>query len=419
VVARDAEGWSNLRIIDLSHFLAGAIPGMIFADLGAEVIKVESFRRPDGLRRKADRPGSPPGPPEHPASYNLWRGKKSVALDFKVDRDRSLLIELIDNSDVVIENFSPGVLERVGLDSVSLRASRPRLITANVRAVLEGEPYSLLRSGAPGIHATVGVDSVMGYEDGENVVLGRPTADILAGFYAYLGIAAAIRRREMTGEGAHVEVGLDSATLGAFSQIYAAYSATGRRPGPTGNVSAVAVPHNFFRCNKGSRWISLSVQAEEEWHALVTAMGSPTWASDAAFADRYRRSRNRVSLEQRVATWLWDKDAHELVNELQAHGVAAVLLTTPGERLADEHFAARGMYTWVEHPTAGRQPLFNTMWHSDAQEPVIRGPAPELGADTRHVLETVIGVRECATDDGLDNTTEQEADCVDTEPDGI
>jgi benzylsuccinate CoA-transferase BbsF subunit len=407
VVARGAERWSGLRIIDLSHFLAGAIPGMIFADLGAEVIKVESFRRPDGLRRKADRSGSPPGPPEHPASYNLWRGKKSVALDFKVDHDRSLLIGLIDKSDVVIENFSPGVLERVGLDSAALRASRPRLITVSVRASLEGEPYSLLRSGAPGIHATVGVDSVMGYEDGERVVLGRPTADILAGFYAYLGTAAAIRHREVTGEGAHVEVGLDSATLGAFSQIYAAYSATGRRPGPAGNVSAVAVPHNFFRCSRGSRWISLSVRTEEEWRALVTAMGSPTWARDAAFADRYRRARNRVPLEQRVAAWLWGKDADELANELQAHGVAAVPLTTPGERLVDEHLAARGMYTWVEHPVAGRQPLFNTMWHSDAHGPLIRGPAPELGADTWQVLQTVIGVPECARDDGLDNATEQ------------
>ncbi len=388
----NARPLASYRVIDMTRYLAGPIPGMILADMGAEVIKVETHSHPDALR--GGRPVDPTKPPneQHPQAHNVWRGKRSITLDIGQPEGLSILLDLVRASDVVIESFATGALERLGLGYDTLRTVRPDMILLSFRAYSGAGRLRGLRGGAPQIQAMTGINSMIGYAEGESLTLGRYSVDNFSGLNAFVALAAAMHQRDTEGKGQHIEVCLTKSAIAAFATSFLEYSCTGELPRLRGNYDPVLAPYNFFPCRGEDQWISIAVGDDEEWLGLCRGLRRPEWAEDERFNDRYGRVTNRDALEGLISQATREYDARELTETLQSHGVPAAPLMRAEDRLADAHFQARGLYSWVDHPVLGPEPLFNLGWKMSETPPAIRGPAPLLGEHNGWAFVELLGL---------------------------
>ena len=382
---------ASYRVVDLTRYLAGPIPTMFLADLGAQVIKVETAKRPDALRR--GRPVDPEKPlnEQHPQAHNVWRGKRSVTLDIGLPEGREALLDLISVSDIVVENFAHGVMEKLGLGYETLRSVRPDVVLLSIRAFVGGRLRGF-RAGAPQIQALAGLNTMVGYSEGESLTLGRYSVDLFTGMNAFCAVAAALHRRRLDGRGDHIEVCLTKSAFAAFAPAFLEYSCTGRVPVPRGNYDPWLVPYNFFPCLGEEEWVSIAVGTEQEWVGLCEALGQPQLGQDPRFMDLDGRLRNRRELEGLISGVTVEYDATTLEEMLQAHGVPAARLLRAQDRLDSGHFQAREVHSWVEHPVLGQEPLFGSGWKMSETPPRIRGPAPLLGEHNGWALGELLGV---------------------------
>ncbi|GAA1740133.1 CaiB/BaiF CoA transferase family protein [Luedemannella helvata] len=319
----------GLTVIDLSHYLAGSTATVILADLGARVIKVESSGRPDGIRRQIPRPA---GTMRRPVSYQLIRDKEHLDLDLKSAAGRSRLEDLVRESDVLVENFSAGTLDRLGIGFAWLSSVNPALSLVSIRAFTTGTDLDAIKAGAPSIQAMTGVDAALGTMDGRPLALGRPTGDMVAGIDAALAVVAAWRRARVTGRGGHVTVGIDRALRQLF---VAGMAGQGRHgAGPTG------CPHAFFRCRGHEEWLALSCNSEAEWRALVAATVGDRVGNDPRYADRFLRKVNSEALHREFDQWFEGITLADAVDRLSGRGVTFMPLLAPERQLTTELFSA-------------------------------------------------------------------------------
>ena len=387
------------RVLDFGWVLAGAVPGMILADMGAEVIKVETRQRMDYMRLGRPIIGDQPDPEQNPMFHNVNRGKRSVTLNTTRQEAVALARRLACECDVVIENFSPGVMDRIGLGYGALSRDNPRLVMASITSNGQSGPLRDLRAYAPSIGALSGLDSVMGYapEEGE---AGRPLglkhayADLCGALHAVFAIVSALHRRERTGMGQYIDVSMLRATVATMGAGLMEYELTGRVPQPKGNYDPVMAPYGNYPCAGEDEWVSIAVRTEAEWSGLAEAMGHPEWAGEAMFASRYARLNHRRELDARLSEWTRNRTPWEVAELLQSHGVAAFPVLDAEGRLFNPHFRERGLYSDIEHPALGAEPIFNLMWRLSETPPRIRRHAPLLGEHNREVFCGLLGLDE-------------------------
>ena len=387
------------RVLDFGWVLAGAVPGMILADMGAEVIKVETRQRMDYMRLGRPIIGDHPDPEQNPMFHNVNRGKRSITLNTTRPEAVELARRLASQCDVVIENFSPGVMERLGLDYETLSRDNPRLVMASITSNGQTGPLRDLRAYAPSIGALSGLDSTMGYEasDGEG---GRPLglkhayADLCGALHAVFAITSALHQRTRTGRGQYIDVSMLRATVATMGAGLMEYELTGRVPQPWGNYDPVMAPYGNYPCQGDDEWVSVAVRTEEEWRGLVNAMGSPAWADEPIFASRYSRLNHRRELDARLSEWTKAQTAWDAAELLQANGVAAFPVLDAEGRLFNPHFQERGLYSEIEHPALGAEPVFNLMWQLSLTPPRIRRHAPLLGEHNSEVFCGLLGLQE-------------------------
>ena len=388
---------SGYRVLDFGWVLAGAVPGMILADMGAEVIKVETRQRMDYMRLGRPIIGDQPDPEQNPMFHNVNRGKRSVTLNTTRHEAVALARRLAAECDVVIENFSPGVMDRIGLGYETLSRDNPRLVMASITSNGQSGPLRDLRAYAPSIGALSGLDSTMGYEaaDGEG---GRPLglkhayADLCGALHAVFAITSALHRRRSTGRGQYIDVSMLRATVATMGAGLMEYELTGRVPQPRGNYDPVMVPYGNYPCQGDDQWVSIAVRTEEEWRGLVEAMGHPAWASEPIFASRYARLNHRRELDVRLSEWTRERAPWEATELLQSHGVATFPVLDAEGRLFNPHFRERGLYSDIEHPALGAEPIFNLMWQLSRTPPRIQRHAPLLGEHNREVFCGLLGL---------------------------
>ena len=386
-------------MLDFGWVLAGAVPGMILGDMGADVIKVETRQRLDYMRLGRPITGDEPDPEQNPMFHNVNRGKRSITLNTTSPGAVELAQELAQHCDVVIENFSPGVMERLKLDYETLSRDNPRLVMASITSNGQSGPLRDLRAYAPSIGALSGLDSTMGYEptDGEG---GRPLglkhayADLCGALHAVFAITSALHRRELTGLGQYIDVSMLRATVATMGAGLMEYELTGRAPGPRGNYDPVMAPYGNYPCQGEDEWVSIAVRTQEEWLALVEGMGNPKWASVPQFSSRYARLNHRRELDERVSEWTQEGTAWDITELLQSHGVAAFPVLGAEGRLFNPHFQERGLYSDIEHPSLGSEPIFNLMWQLSKTPPRIRRHAPLLGEHNREIFCGLLGMDE-------------------------
>ena len=389
---------AGYRVLDFGWVLAGAIPGMVLADMGAEVIKIETRQRLDYMRQGRPIIGTERDPEQHPMFHNVNRGKLSVTLNTNHPEAVDLARRLAAHCDIVIENFSPGVMERLGLSYTDLKAVRDDIVMVSVSSNGQTGPLRDLRAYAPSIGAMAGLDSTLGYEGERPLGLKHAYADIAGALHAVFAIVSALYRRRRTGLGQYIDLSMLKATAATLGAGLMEYEATGRVLGPMGNYDPTMAPYGNYPCQgqtpEDQRWVSIAVANDDEWRGLVEAMGSPAWAADERFASRYWRHQHRHELDTLMAEWTSGRDAWEITGLLQSRGVAAMPVMDAEERLYDRHNRERGLYQEIEHPALGVEPIFNLMWNLDKTPPSIRSHAPTLGQHNRQILCDMLGLSE-------------------------
>ena len=389
----DAGLLDGCRVLDFGWVLAGAVPGMILADLGADVIKVETRQRMDYMRLGRPIIGDAPDPEQNPMFHNVNRGKRSITLNTARPEAVALARRLAAQCDIVIENFSPGVMTRLGLDYATLSQDHPRLIMASITSNGQTGPLRDLRAYAPSIGALSGLDSTLGYEsDGRPLGLKHAYADLCGALHAVFAIAAALRQRRRTGRGQYIDVSMLRATVATMGAGLMEYELTGRTPQPRGNYDPVMAPYGNYPGQGDDAWVSIAVRTEAEWQGLIDAMDRPEWAAAPPFASRYARLQHRHELDAHLSEWTRQRTPWAITELLQANGVAAFPVLNAEQRLFNPHFQERGLYAEIEHPALGAEPVFNLMWHLSRTPPRIRRHAPLLGEHNREVIGGLLGM---------------------------
>jgi benzylsuccinate CoA-transferase BbsF subunit len=286
-------------------------------------------------------------------------------------------------------------MEELGLGFESLRAVRPDLVMFSMPAAGLHGPLRDIRTYGLSLASLTGLDSVTGYFGGPPVPFENAFCDPYNGIFGAFAIVAALRHRDRTGEGQHVDQSQQEAVLQMMGPAFMDLALNGRVAGPLGNRHPVgaAAPHGVFPCAGEDRWISIAVFDDEAWRGLVQAMGAPAWALAPELASRAGRLANQDALHDGVAAWTAGQDDRSLAERLQRHGVAAAPVLNVGDLLDDPHFRARGTFVEVEHPLGFRETIYGAYVKTSLSKPVAR-PGPAMGQDNEHVFRSLLGLSE-------------------------
>ena len=345
--------FAGLKVLDLSTFWAGAYLTCYLGAFGADILKVESIQRPDGHRYSGAFPHEGDDWYERSA---LWQAtnlnKRDLTLDLTSERGRELARQLVAESDVVVENFSPRVVEQFGLDYESLTALRPDVILVRMPGFgLEG-PWRDYVGWALNIEQTAGMSAATGYPDGPPCNLQGP-ADPIVGVHAGIALLAALEHRRRSGEGQQIEVAQIEVGACVTAEPVIEFSMNGRVQPREGNRQR-GYAQGVYPTRTDGEWVALCVRTDADWSALVDVMGRPELERASRFASARGREAEHDAFDELVADWTRTRSANEIVAELRARHVPAERLLTPDRMYDEAQLVARGFYEELEHPITGR-----------------------------------------------------------------
>jgi CoA:oxalate CoA-transferase len=363
---------SGTTIIDLTRVLAGPYCTMVLADLGARVIKVETPGSGDDARAIGP---FVEGESAYFASVN--RGKQSIALDLKAEADREILLDLLAGADVLVENFRPGALARLGLGWDRLSERFPRLILASASGFGQTGPWASRPAYDIIVQAMGGLMSVTGPEGGPPVRVGTSIGDITAGLFTAIGILAALADRARAGRGAHVDVAMFDCQLAILENAIARHAATGSDPAPLGTRHPSITPFQAFRA--ADAMLVIAAGNDLLWAALCRALGAEALAADPRFATNRARTDHAAALQEALEAILQTRPVADWLARLEAEGVPAGPVNSVSEALASPQVAARTMLVETALPNgAPLRVAGNPIKLSTHPDPAMRAPAPAL-----------------------------------------
>ncbi|MCC8193825.1 MAG: CoA transferase [Deltaproteobacteria bacterium] len=375
---------SGLRVLDLTRVLAGPFCTMMMADMGADVIKIEQPVKGDDSRRFAPFKNG-----ESSYYMNLNRNKRGVTLNLK-GKGREIFLELVKRADIVIENYRPGTMEKLGLGYEELKKVNPRIIYGAISGFGHYGPFSQ-RPGYDIIgQAMGGLMSTTGWPGGPPTRTGTAISDVLAGLSACIGILAAVQSRNVTGEGQKVDVALVDSVVASLEIINQIYLSTGQIPQRIGNRYESIYPYDSFETKDGSCVIGAG---NDKLYAIVcNVMGKPELISDERFATNPDRVRNHALLKPLVEEWTRTVTSEEVVDALLAAGCPAAPINTIDKLVDCPHIAgAREMFVDVEHPKAGKMKITGSHIKFSDTPTAIKTPAPLLGQHSTEVYGELLG----------------------------
>ncbi len=377
---------AGVRVLDLSRVLAGPLCSMILGDLGAEVIKIEER---DGGDQTRTIPPFVNGESHYFVAIN--RNKKSVALDARTPEGQALLLKIAARCDVVLENFRPGVLDRLGLSEARLKEVNPRLIVCSISGFGSTGPMRDKPSFDLVTQALSGVMSINGYPDGPPTKLGLPLGDIGGGLWAAIGVLAALAERNATGRAARVDLSLLEGLMGLLGYLGEMHFVTGENPGRMGNSHHSIVPYGLVPVKDGHMVLALHVGSF--WRKFCRAIGREDWITELRFRTVKDRFRHRAELEPMIADVLMTRTIAEWREILDAADVPHGPVNNIGQALEQDVVRARGFIKQMRHPTAGTLRVVGSplRYPGCYDEQPLDAP-PLLGQHTREVLEALAGV---------------------------
>ncbi len=386
---------AGIRVLDLGQVYAGPTCGRVLCELGAEVIKIEGIYRTDPVRNLfiAENDGSDDY--WNRGGYYVFRnvGKRSVTLEFTHSEGVELFKRLVPLTDVVVESFTPRVMENLGLEYASLRQLRPDIIMLSMSGYGQSGPWRDYGAFGTGLEAASGICSTTGYRDGPPARTGISFTDPLTGLMGAGAVLLALLYRRRTGKGQFIDLSQHEAAIPLIGHALMDFVMNGRQRPRLGNRDLVAAPQGCYRCYGEDDWLVISVANDNQWLRFVAAVGHPEWAEDQRFADILSRHRHHDELDALIETWTREQDHIEAMHLLQRAGVTAAAVLNPKEVLLDPHLRERGTFDLVDVPGAGRRPVPRVLGARFSRfEARARGPAPKLGEHNREVLQGLLGL---------------------------
>jgi crotonobetainyl-CoA:carnitine CoA-transferase CaiB-like acyl-CoA transferase len=371
----------DVKVIDLSHIMAGPTCSIFLADMGADVIKVERMPDGDDSRRMV-----PPTIADESAAFLIMnRNKRGLALDLRTEGGRNVLFRLLKDADVVIENFRRGTMERMGFGYDALRALNPRLIYCAISGFGRTGPYADRGGFDLVAQGMTGLMSITGEGPGHPPTkVGAPVTDITAGILACVGILAALHARESSGQGQMVDTSLFEAGIVQTYWHSAMCFATGQAPGPMGTAHPLNAPYQAFPTSDG--WITVGAANQGNWLRLVEALEAPELRDDSRFATNADRMCNLELLTATLTRLFKRRSSAEWLRRLEQAGVPAGPVLKVGQMHQDPQALAREMIVQTEHPSAGHVKAIGLPIKFSDTPGGVRRPAPLFGQDTREIL---------------------------------
>ncbi|MFC2059035.1 CaiB/BaiF CoA transferase family protein [Chloroflexota bacterium] len=399
---------SGIRVLDFGWALAVPFAALQLSLAGAEVIKVETRKRLDIMRRTAMGMQKATGkyiyrsflpgelPPEDmetdsPASNNASFNKLSITLDWQTPEGIDLIKRLVKVSDVVAENFRAGVMDKHGLGCPVLSAIKPDLIMLSSSNAGSTGPESDSLGYASLFSALGGVGHLTGYPDGPATEVRMPT-DMVSAVTAAFAIVAALIHRQRTGEGQFIDFASRESASCIVGDSLLDYSMNHRSPYRRGNMDDAMAPNNCYRCLGVDKWVSIAVATDDEWGALCNAIGNPAWTGEERFSDGVERWKNQEELDKLLESWTIERTQYEVMDTLQKGGVAAVPSFSAEEIWSDTHLDARGNFEVVTHPTLGAQPVLTPPCKLSVTPSRITRYGPMLGEDNEYIFGELLGL---------------------------
>jgi formyl-CoA transferase len=378
---------AGLRVLELGTLIAGPFCGQLLGDMGAEVIKIEAPGQGDPMRHWGPQPRGKP---------SVWwpvigRNKKGVTLDLRHEAGQSLFKDLVAKSDVVIENFRPGTLEKWNCGWKELSALNPRLILVRVSGYGQTGPYSQ-RAGYGGIgEAMGGLRYIVGEPDRPPSRVGISIGDSLAAVHACMGTLAALHHRHQTGAGQVVDAAIYESVLNMMESLVTEYDQLGHVRERSGPILPRIAPSNVYPTRDGI--VMIGANHVTVFARLATAMEAPALATDPRYADHQARGANQAELDEIIARWTATLSTTDLLSTLEKHGIPSGLIYRAADMLQDPHFLARKAIVSTPHPDFGTLRMQNVAPRLSASPSSVRAPAPALGQHNAEIYGDLLGLK--------------------------
>jgi crotonobetainyl-CoA:carnitine CoA-transferase CaiB-like acyl-CoA transferase len=382
----------GIRVLDFTHALAGPYSTLLLSDYGAKVYKLESSSGDMG------RGWGPPFAGGIASFFlGLNRGKRGICIDLKQPEGIELCLRLIDQMDVLVENFRPGAMERLGLGFAALNKRNPRLIYCSISGYGQNGPSRDEAAMDLVVQASSGLLSITGTEDGESVRCGYGVTDVTAGLFAVIGILLALRARETTGRGQFVDVSMLDSMISTMSSNYMSFLGSNVVPQPMGTAFPTVVPYRVFQTS--DRAIAIAVGSEKLWSAFCRTLDRPDLEKHERYQTNALRIQNRETLEPLLAKVFLQRSAEDWISRLHAAGIPCSLALNFGEVAAHPQTQFRQMFPYMDHAVAGRHRVTGTPVKLSETPGHPSSPAPLLGQHTRSVLKELFALSDDSVDD--------------------
>jgi len=379
----------NIKVLSFGTGGVGPDAGKILGELGADVIKIESKDNPDFMRTI--------GPDiNNIAGFNeANRSKRSFGVNLKTEKGKGIVNQLIKIADILVENFRGGVLKSLGFDYENVRKLNPEIIYVSSQGFGGGGPFSDFQAYGPMLSSASGMLSIWAQPDDPYPVgSNSPLPDHMASKHVVIAALAALDYRRRTGKGQFIDMAQTEVAASLLGEHYLDYTFNKRIPEPMGNRSPYAAPHGCYACKGVDEWCAIAVFTDEEWRGFCDAIGNPAWTKDPKFADLLGRLQNVDELDKMIREWTATLDAHEVMEALQAAGVAAGVVQRATDTLADPQLEWLGAIVELDHPVAGKRLYPGVPFRLSGAAPLQSMPAPLLGEHTEEICRDLLGMSE-------------------------
>jgi len=385
----------GIRVTDFTWAWAGPYCTMQMAHLGAEVIRIESQKRTCVSRAIPSFADDMPGP-NRAGYFNQYnQGKKSLQLDLARPEAVEIAKKLVAKSDIVVQNFSAGAIDRMGLGYETLKKAKPDIIMISICGYGQTGPERQFMGYGPASVPLAGISSLTGYRGLGPAEVGISYGDPNAGIFGAFAALAALAYRQRTGKGVHVDLALWEALLVLMPEGLIDYAMNQTQPERDGNRDRWMAPHGCFKC-KGDddKWVTIVCGTDAEWQALCTAIGQPGLTTDKRFVNVTARKANEDTLEDLITAWTKERDRWTVTEVLQQAGVAAFPSMSNKDLATNPHLNARGYLVQKEHPEVGKRIHAGIPWHMSGTPCEVQAAAPLRGQHTGYVLRDILGISE-------------------------
>ena len=377
----------DIKVLDLTHALAGPFCSTMLADFGAQLVKIE----PPGTGDLARGWGVPIAGGESSYFVSLHRNKRGMVLDLKNPQGREVFFRLVEKSDVVIENYRVGALKRLGIDYAEAKKRNKGIIYCSISGFGQDGPYCERAALDLILQSESGMVSVTGDEGSSGTRAGVSIADMTAGLYAAYGVMLALRTKEKTGEGQEIDISMLEGQLALLSTMISAYCADGKVPRPTGNTYAALVPYQTFRTS--TRDLAIAIAGDKLWRKLCPVLGRPEFVDDPRYSRAMERNKNRAELLPKLQEVFLTRPYEEWEPLLLANDIPVGAINNLAQVVEHPQVKARNSLVEVEHPRAGKVRVIRSPVRMSKAPFAVRSPAPMLGQHTHEVLRELLGMK--------------------------